>query len=564
MNKKIYGFDKFFEKGLTLTDLTGSSVDGKRGDTLVRKLKNKEKIRLNNGELVDIEQMKDPDIDGTWQDADIASDNMLDDSGKFDIVKATDYLKNTKKSKAARVNSYVKVFKDTDTDEEYTIGDFQKDRDFGSTGAGVRIREHESIQMMFLAKRIQENVDFPAPKMTKKMVKDRITKQMKEVKIYEYPEIRDILESFKNQTNFKIGNTTLYPAPGFKLTDDMFNHYCDDQSWLSTFSNVPNKLCGQKDQSNNLVLSPNIKYTIFHVAYKGSESTLNVIFKKYKVLSKGHAVDFSKYCPADIYVVDSNSVETLNKGIESCKDIFELNNFLNDSFRDRQIIPISLKRVGPSPNSATLIVNAEDNMELPTFKVSSFKLSKDMEKGIGSKIMTNSEWINNGEKIERQRNLTMDSPNTGKNSNIDGEIDGVWARHGKVSFAWIKKFIEESTLYHNNVEDAGRIMEWQQLVGYSVDELRKILGDLQKDLIDLKSEMNISIDYDLAGREIKGNIEKKLISKIQSLQIIKALAVIDKNDKSKKEVDRIVSNMLLYALSIQNPGFSSPKYVRVI
>jgi len=564
MNKKIYGFDKFFEKGLTLTDLTGSSVDGKRGDTLVRKLKNKEKIRLNNGELVDIEQMKDPDIDGTWQDADIASDNMLDDSGKFDIVKATDYLKNTKKSKAARVNSYVKVFKDTDTDEEYTIGDFQKDRDFGSTGAGVRIREHESIQMMFLAKRIQENVDFPAPKMTKKMVKDRITKQMKEVKIYEYPEIRDILESFKNQTNFKIGNTTLYPAPGFKLTDDMFNHYCDDQSWLSTFCNVPNKLCGQKDRSNNLVLSPNIKYTIFHVAYKGSESTSNVIFKKYKVLSKGHAVDFSKYCPADIYVVDSNSVETLNKGIESCKDIFELNNFLNDSFRDRQIIPISLKRVGPSPNSATLIVNAEDNMELPTFKVSSFKLSKDMEKGIGSKIMTNSEWINNGEKIERQRNLTMDSPNTGKNSNIDGEIDGVWARHGKVSFAWIKKFIEESTLYHNNVEDAGRIMEWQQLVGYSVDELRKILGDLQKDLIDLKSEMNISIDYDLAGREIKGNIEKKLISKIQSLQIIKALAVIDKNDKSKKEVDRIVSNMLLYALSIQNPGFSSPKYVRVI
>ena len=495
MNKKIYGFDKFFEKGLTLTDLTGSSVDGKRGDTLVRKLKNKEKIRLNNGELVDIEQMKDPDIDGTWQDADIASDNMLDDSGKFDIVKATDYLKNTKKSKAARVNSYVKVFKDTDTDEEYTIGDFQKDRDFGSTGAGVRIREHESIQMMFLAKRIQENVDFPAPKMTKKMVKERITKQMKEVKIYEYPEIRDILESFKNQTNFKIGNTTLYPAPGFKLTDDMFNHYCDDQSWLSTFSNVPNKLCGQKDQSNNLVLSPNIKYTIFHVAYKGSESTSNVIFKKYKVLSKGHAVDFSKYCPADIYVVDSNSVETLNKGIESCKDIFELNSFLNDSFRDRQIIPISLKRVGPSPNSATLIVNAEDNMELPTFKVSSFKLSKDMEKGIGSKIMTNSEWINNGDKIERQRNLTMDSPNTGKNSNIDGEIDGVWARHGKVSFAWIKKFIEESTLYHNNVEDAGRIMEWQQLVGYSVDELRKILGDLQKDLIDVQDRIIKGQEY---------------------------------------------------------------------
>jgi hypothetical protein len=59
-------------------------------------------------------------------------------------------------------------------------------------------------------------------------------------------------------------------------------------------------------------------------------------------------------------------------------------------------------------------------------------------------------------------------------------------------------------------------------------------------------------------------VERKLISKIQSLQVIRALAMIDKFDDDDKEVDRIVSNMLLYALSIQNPGFSSPKYIRVI
>ncbi len=563
MNKKIYGFDKFFEKGLTLTDLNAPAVGGKRGDTLVKKLKNKEKIRLTNGEEVDIEQMRDTDIDGPWQEAEIAADNMLDDSGKFDIVKATDYLKNTKKSKAARANSYVKVFKDDDTEQEYTLADFQKDSDFGSTGAGVRIKEHESIQMLFLAKRIQQGVNYDAPIMTKVMSKDRKTKESKEVKKYVYPSIKEVLKSFVNNNESKIGNTTLKLAPGFKLTETMFDYYCDDQSWLSTFCNVPNLLCSQKDRQNRLVLNPEIKYTIFHVSYKGTDSTPNLILKQFKALSKGQNVEFSKYCPADIYIVDTNSITTLNTGIKSCKDILELNVYLNDCFNDRQIIPVSLKRVGPSPNSATLIVNAEDDMELPSFEVSSFRISKDMNKGIGSKIMTNSEWINNGKKIQRQRNLTMDSPNTGKNSNIDGEIDGVWARHGKVSLLWIKKFIEGSDLYYR-VDEVGKIMEWQELSKMNLDELQELLKEIELDLADLKSEINIRIDYDLAGREIKGNVEKKLISKIQSLQIIRALSVIDKYDESGKEVNQIVSNMLLYALSIQNPGFSSPKYIRVI
>jgi len=563
MNKKIYGFDKFFEKELTLTDLRSASADGTRGDTLVKKLKNKEKISLKNGEKIDIEQMKDTDIDGEWTDVSVGSDNLLDDSGKFDILKATDYLKNTKKSKAARANSYVKVFKDDDTNKEYTLSDFQKDSDFGSTGAGIRIKEHESIQMLFLAKRILQDVDYAKPTMTMTSAKDRKTKEIKEVKRYEYPAIKEVLRSFVNSTVTKIGNTDLRLAPCFKFTEQMFNHYCDDQSWLSTFSNVPNLLCNQNDNSGNPVLSTDIKYTIFHVSYKGVDSTPNIIFNQFKSLSKGQNVEFSKYCPADIYIVDTNSIDTLNSGIKSCKDIFELNTYLNDSFRDRQIIPVSLKRVGPSPNSATLIINAEEGMDLPTFDVSSFRLSKDMSKGIGSKIMTNSEWIHNGKKIQRQRNLTMDSPNTGKNSNIDGEIDGVWARHGKVSLLWIRKFIEESDLYHR-IDEVGRIMEWQELTKLDISELNELLKEIELDLADLKSEIDIRIDYDLAGREIKGNIEKKLISKIQSLQIIRALAVIDKYDESKKEVNRIVSNMLLYALSIQNPGFSSPKYIRVI
>ena len=95
--------------------------------------------------------------------------------------------------------------------------------------------------------------------------------------------------------------------------------------------------------------------------------------------------------------------------------------------------------------------------------------------------------------------------------------------------------------------------------------MKELLKEIESDISRLKSQIDIEINYDLAGRDITGNVEKKLISKIQSLQVIRAIAIIDKHDKEKKEeVDNIVSKMLLYALSIQSQGFSSPKYIRVI
>lgn len=590
MNKKIYGFDKFFEKKLDLTDLKS---DKSRGDMLVKKLKDSEDITLDSGTDIKIDKMKDPDIDGAWVDPAIGVENIVDDSGEFDIVKATNYFKNTKpkelRKNKLRANTYVPVLKDVGG-KEYTLTDFKKDNSFGSTGAGIRIREHESIQMLFLAARLN-GLKFSKPTIETFRGKKR----------YSYPKVAEILKTFVNKKDFKFGNVDIEPAPGFLLTEDMFKHYCADQSWLSTFSNVPDKLVNQIDSKGSKVLSPNMAYTIFHVSNKNSDSIPNVIFNKFKILSKirtnestvdnaldnkyfsrlpnpadapkyvqpfdrasKEEIEFSKYCPADIYIVETNSISDLIKGINSCGDILELNTYLNDSFNDRQIIPVSLKRVGPSPNSATIIINAEEGMALPTFDVDCFRISSDVNKGIGSKIMTNSEWKNKGKTITRQRNLTMDSPNTRKNSNIDGEIDGVWARHGKVSLLWIKKFIEGSDFYqklHDHVDM--KIMEWQELEKLNIDQLKEMLRKVQKDIDTLKSDMSIEIKYDLAGKDI-GGIEKKLISKIQSLQVVRALGVIDKFDEEDKEVDSIVSKMLLYALSIQNPGFSSPKYIRVI
>jgi len=606
MNKKIYGFDKFFEKKLELSDFKNDPV---RGKTLVGKLKNKEKLALNLGGEVEIDKMKDPDIDGAWEDPSVAVKNLVDTSGEFDILKATDYFKNTK-PKDKRLNKlkgnvYVPVLQDK-TGKEYMLTDLKKDVNFGSTGAGLRIREHESIQMIFLAKRLSDGVDYPEA--------DEVGGK------YYYPEMAKILGTMSGKDNSKFGNIELKFAPGFVLTKEMAAYYGSDQSWLSTFTNVPNKLVNQVDSKERKVLSPNIAYTIFHVSNKEASATSNVIFAKFKALSKmrpktnesknpeniigplpyshfsrlsypedgpryikpfdrasKEEIDFSKYCPADIFIVDTNSINDLNKGIEQCEDIMELNTYLNDSFNDRQIIPISLKRVGPSPNSAMIIINAEDKMELPSFNVASFRISADPDKGIGAKIMTDSKWKNKGEEIERQRNLTMDSPNTRANGNIDGEIDGVWARHGKVSLLWIKKFIEGSD-YYRKIEDlfdkysndevdeklSVEISDWKNLSDKKVEELKQILSKVNED-IDLMESKNgslkLKIRHDLGGRDI-GGIQNKLISKIQSLQVIRALCGIYFINPA--EVDKVVTKILLYALSIQNPGFSSPKYVRVI
>jgi hypothetical protein len=588
MNNKIYGFDKFFEKKLELSDLKS---DKTRGDTLVKKLKNKEDLELDSGGVVKIDRMMDPDIDGAWVEPDVAVNNLVGDDGGFDGDKATNYFKNMK-PKAERTNKYkgnvyVPVLKDKNG-TEYLLTDLKKDINFGSTGAGLRIREHESIQMIFLAMRLSQNTDFPEP----------IKEQKGERKKYYYPEMADILSTFVGTASFKFGNISVNTAPGFKVTQEICDHYSSDQSWLSTFANVPNKLLNQKDSKGKLIFGSNRGYTIFHVSSKDAQSIPNVIFNRFKELSKGgdfksvkplgmsfsrlpyptdstkygrsfdraskEEIEFSKYCPADIYVVDTNSIADLIGGISSCDDILELNTYLNDSFNDRQILPISLKRVGPSPNSANIIVNAEEGMSLPVFDVKSFRLSADIDKGIGSKIMTNSEWIHDGEKIERERNLTLDSPNTAKNSNIDGEIDGKWARHGKISLLWIKKFIEGSNFYQK-LEDRFdiRIMEWSELQKLNLEQLKEMLRSVQQEIVELKSDIRIEIKFDLGGKEI-GGIERKLISKIQSLQVIRALVMIDKFDDDDKEVDNIVSKMLLYALSIQNPGFSSPKYIRVI
>jgi hypothetical protein len=140
----------------------------------------------------------------------------------------------------------------------------------------------------------------------------------------------------------------------------------------------------------------------------------------------------------------------------------------------------------------------------------------------------------------------------------------------------MKKFIERSPYFKNVKElvDDNPLQTVLELKSKTVDELKEIIKKIDDDIKNISSKtLGVNILYDLKGKK-NNSLEKKLISKIQSMQIIRALAIIDSIDESPRwikgvanpnnEVDKIMTKILLYALSINNGGFSTPRYARVI
>lgn len=543
--KRIKGWIRFFENNLKVDDLCTKN----RGDVLVTKLRANDDIELNNGQKVDIEKMKDPDVNGDWVDVDTAIGNITDDSGKFDVEKATDYLKRNARA--------TKVFKDED-DNVYKLTDFKKTLDFGSSGSGRRIREHESIQALFLAKRIAEGVDIPNDPLLIREMMDDISKSM---------------GTGKKFVVSGVEHCEVNVATSFVLDEEIIDYYMSDTAWVATFIKVPNLLAKFSLRVNGQRI-PLIKsgksYVIYHISSKGVDSIPAKVISKYNQINReaGFSVEMSKFNPADIYLVDLERIANVIDSIDACDDILELNTTLNSMFDERILIPISLKRSGPADEDTFIVVNAAEEMELPEFEVKKLRVSGELGKGIGTKIVTMSTWLNDGEIVETPRNLSIDSPNTNQNVNVDGEIDGKWARQGKISLTWMKRFIEESPLYgkvRDYVEDEP-INTYGELELLDELDLEDILATLNADVKSMENEMRVDIIPDTRGRSTEGESRKrKLISKVQSMQVIRALAVIDSHDNGEERaIDDIVSNMLLYALSIKNPNFSSPRYVKVV
>jgi hypothetical protein len=552
---KILNFYKFFEASLTKKDLSKpvNNVPGTyRGDILINKIRSGQLIQLDPtkkpGGSVIIDQMLDlssnkfVDINGPENPLSQITDN----TGKYDPVKANPYLNK-------------EVFKATDG-RTFRLTHFFKTSQFGSSGAGSTTNENEIIQMALIAIRLELNRD------------------IRKLDVYKY------LEEFE-EGKFP---SNIHIPTGFKVMNRF--HFTEDPEWMATFKNSINNIVNAIPGGTNL-FNRSIKYDFYQNSDKDQNSIHKVVLNKFKQLAKAEnfsqfpsyykkfiGTDISKYCPADVWAVTSNKDDynEICSSIKNAVDILDLNRILNAEFDKRNLIPISLKKVGVKKKSGKIIINNELGAEIPKFNIRKFHLESDLEKGMSSKIDTDSIWYPKGETkpITRQRNIRIDSSDSSKFQNVDGEIDGVYARHGKISFLMMKHFIEESTYfkYVLSVVKDNPLQTVEELKSKTVDELTEMIEDTKIQISKFKKP-SIEVVFDLKGRN-NNLLEKKLISKLQSLQIIRALSIISSYDKSPEkinnklnpnnEVDKIITKFLLYALSINTGGFSTPRYARVI
>lgn len=552
---KILNFYKFFEASLTKKDLSKpvNNVPGTyRGDILINKIRSGQLIQLDPtkkpGGSVIIDQMLDlssnkfVDINGPENPLSQITDN----TGKYDPVKANPYLNK-------------EVFKATDG-RTFRLTHFFKTSQFGSSGAGSTTNENEIIQMALIAIRLELNRD------------------IRKLDVYKY------LEEFE-EGKFP---SNIHIPTGFKVMNRF--HFTEDPEWMATFKNSINNIVNAIPGGTNL-FNRSIKYDFYQNSDKDQNSIHKVVLNKFKQLAKAEnfsqfpsyykkfiGTDISKYCPADVWAVTSNKDDynEICSSIKNAVDILDLNRILNAEFDKRNLIPISLKKVGVKKKSGKIIINNELGAEIPKFNIRKFHLESDLEKGMSSKIDTDSIWYPKGETkpITRQRNIRIDSSDSSKFQNVDGEIDGVYARHGKISFLMMKHFIEESPYfkYVLSVVKDNPLQTVEELKSKTVNELTEMIEDTKIQISKFKKP-SIEVLFDLKGRD-NNLLEKKLISKLQSLQIIRALSIISSYDKSPEkinnklnpnnEVDKIITKFLLYALSINTGGFSTPRYARVI
>jgi hypothetical protein len=535
---RILKYIKLFEEvELSLSELEKERVGVKRGTTLIKKLEDP-LVKLNikgKGERT-IDHIK---VDNQEVVPSVAA-KLLKTSG-------TDVYDNKKGSELFGKPRYKDVF--VSGEEEFKLNQVTKTPEFGAVGPGVLTRKYEAIQCLFIAFKLR----FPRLHMDKEQVINFWEKY-----------VRKDVDTFK-----KIG---IYLDPSFELTREVIDSLSTNQDWFNTFMKVPELLMGFKG-----MFSPNgtKKYSIFLESNKDVESPICRIVKKYnsiKLKNKSN-VNFSKFCPADVYIVLDRSLSEINKKIDSVENLDELVVLLDTYFDRNELIPISLKKL---KDGDKIIINKEIGRKLPDFRISRFVITDDPLRGIGSKIKTRSTWISETEDdMERgSRDIVFDSSDTNKAINIDGDISGHSSRHGKITFNSIKSILKGGdhdfmTLYGLNLDSHSHLVlktndELRKELLFTHDDLKSLVPNV---IIEIKTTTNKGLPNkmytDLSKGSSESSLKNKLISKLQSLQLLRALAIIYSEETT--DSDYVITKIMRYALSIQTELFdSTPRYLRII
>jgi hypothetical protein len=539
---KIVRYDKFLETVLSIPLLKTKTKGKERGNILVNKLKDEDpKLTLNNGDKVDIDPENAKDLS-----------KEISTGGVYDSDKGV-------KTFLTR-NRYDDVIKDEEGNK-YKLNQFKKDTEFGSSGAGVNTRNYENLQCIYLAHKLVRP-DVP----------------LTDVNIVK------LLDDYKD-SGTKIAERIHLHLPNIEKVDDFLLDALESPDWRATLEEVTHDLYEYKSRNVSLFSKNFIgKYHVYHISCKEETSPFNIIRNKFNSLLKGRQlkIEFSKYCPADVIVsLDDVNIAALLDNVEGMDDIKEdgkiiklgLTGVLNDLFSKRLLIPISLKKVGKTVNSVktySIIVNNELDRPLPEFEIEKFFIYNDVDRGIASKIKVNSSWrdAKNNEIDGEDRMFTIDSANTSNKLNVDGEVQGKFSRHGKISFTYMKYFIEslgqdvklpELNTYKELSELSEKVL---------ISKIESIFTKIN-DLYEMNSKILSIIYPKKPGTEISTgrpigdeNRKNKLISKLQSLQIVLSIMLV--RIESIDNGNELMNKIMRYALSIKADIYETPRYVRVI
>jgi len=557
----IYTFKKFLEANLNLPELRDPKRGmPARGNILVKKLKDHEDLQVGTKKVV-VDKMAQfldtpTGLSASWVEPEEGVLQITQPSGAYDPNKANQYFKYK--------NTYRNVFKD-ENDFEFKLDQIFKTKDFGSKGPGGDTSNFESIQAIFIGIKVDDPLTVLKP------------------------EEEDIKRSYRKFLDDG-GLEDVKLSPNIKIDYDTLEKYLSDKHWVSTFCDVPNKLWIKGDDIKKYI-EPNIKYITYHTGYKGMDSPYINLLKKYKELSKSgngglkrgtfSDIDYSKWCPADIYLVDEKLITAsgkeedpnINIEISKANTIYELVNIVDKFFIPKRFIPISLKKVKQG-SEFKIITNGEIGANLPNFYITKFRINAD-SMGIGSKIQTHSEWEYMNEIVdEKDRVINFDSSDTSKSVNIDGEVEGSASKHGKISLNYISRSIvgvvkdnKQKLGSLNNLRLKSYVQIKSELSKRNPNQaLEDKIRDLSDEIIKLsKSNSTLNGLLDVArltrGTDTDGNINAG-ISRYQSLQVIYLIMKIYSIDV--KLGNLVITKIMRYALSIETEFFNTPMYLRVI
>jgi len=487
---ELLDFEKFLEKKLEIRDLKNDQ----RIESFVNRIL-RGSVVLNNDTEVRIDEIK---LNGNWISVQDVNAEELKNFIKND---APLFFKGGRRL-------YQAIFKNDNV--FYKLTDFKKTKDLGQRGPGANTNEKEEITSLYID-----------------MFQLIRTPDLSKVKFDEYMALNRIPD------HLHIKNT---------ITWEKINSYTD---WTISFINAPRGFWRKFGESN-------IVYDIYHIGFDSNESPSKILKKKYYELLENRKIDFNKFCPADVYLVDNKYIKDILYAITSTKTIEDLVDLMNEMFDKKILIPISLKKSNIVGDK--FIINNFNGLPSMNFSRISFDVSTLATNGISSKIKTTSRWLNELDSYEsRNIEMTIDSSNTSKNVDVDGEVKVISSssRTGKISLNNINDILSTRDIIPEGIKN------YKFYRNMSTEQLLDILNDNYNNLI---GNCNI-VNRVLTGRDIS-NDKNSLISKIQSLEILTALNYIRRENMESFNV--VIEQMFKHALSIQTIQYVSPKYYRLI